>query len=221
MSLISCNKSVGTGRAIVLIQTMDRSSMSGDQQLTEDLVSELSDAGTVHLLQVPELQHSHVAACTTDLLELLVELKVRQASFITLGRSSILLWKLAVTHQRLVRNALIINGEIRPKASWFEGVLQQLESFLPLGLPFRVHEGKFYALPFLERFRFPAIVVTLKDAAQYVRTEAEVLAKALPVAWSMEIDVTNPATALIEAFHRLKAIPPKRPQKRRKREAAA
>ena len=227
MSLVSCIQSIGKGRSIVFITCSNTCSTKTDSSNTNNPNSELSwinscieplsSFGTVHHIVVPELDHQEMNQCFEEFTECLEELKIRQATFVTVGRASILLWKLALTHQRQIRNALIINGETRPKVSWFEKILQRIESYLPLGLPFRVSEGKFYALPFLERFRFPVIVVTTEDAIEDEREESARIAAALPVAWSLTLTLQDAVTEFVAAYNHLISIPPKRPQKRRKK----
>lgn len=181
-----------------------------------DFVKEKSHTARVLKISYSTIDYQNLEALAHETMECLSQHRIRQAAFVTYGMASLILWKIALTQQKLVRNALVINGESRPPIARRERLFDWLEERLPLGLPFRGHNGHFHALPFLQRLRFPVLILTVPPVIQRLRDEAEALKRELPIAWSKELESTTELSeSLLELTAAFHSVPTKCPQKNR------
>ncbi|NBW40777.1 hypothetical protein EBR25_07210 [bacterium] len=165
------------------------------------------------------LDYQNLEVLARDTIEALAERRVRQAAFVTFGTASLILWKIALLQQKLIRNAIVVNGESRPPISRRERFIDWLEHKLPLGLPFRGYNGQFNALPFLQRLRFPVFILSVDLTAQRLKNEAAILKQELPIAWSATLeDSPDLPEKLLECVRAFQVVPTKCPQKNRLRQ---
>ena len=181
-----------------------------------DFVKEKAHTARILKISYRTIDYQNLEVLAHKTIECLAQHRIRQAAFVTYGMASLILWKIALTQQKLVRNAIVINGESRPPIARRERIFDWLEARLPLGLPFRGHNGYFHALPFLQRLRFPVFILTVAPVSQRLQDEAEALKRELPIAWSKELEKTSELSEtlleLTTAFH---SVPTKCPQKNR------
>ncbi|MCI5065639.1 hypothetical protein MRY87_07940 [bacterium] len=203
----------GKGRAVCLLRDEQYGGalFQPDTSSLETLREVLSEKNTLHEVSFPHLSGRNFSEVEEAFFEYLEQQRIRQATFVTTGSLSMLLWKVAIREQKRIRNALVIGGETRPLHSSWEQVSSWLERKLPLGLPFRVQEGNFHALPFLQRFRFPVFLFTEEHASLRLKQEAEVLARELPISWCVPSDSQD----LSQIYRQLQEVPAKCPQKNR------
>ena len=143
----------------------------------------------------------------------------RQFRFLVFGHACSYLFALALKNKKLFRSLVIVDGEVCTDGSVFTRMIELIERSLPLGLPFRLKEKGFSAMPFLQRMRFPTLVVSSDRASDRRQHEAEVLNALLPISWMIhDLDSVD---ELIQEVERFESVPLKRPQKNRDQEKVA
>jgi pimeloyl-ACP methyl ester carboxylesterase len=149
-----------------------------------------------------------------ELEELLLDRKVRAASYLAFGSTSTVVQALALKDPRRVRTAIFVDPETRPHPSYWLRLLDLLERKLPLGLPFRSKVEAFDAKPFLHRLRFPGLVLSSPGATQHQQEQALEMSKAMPTAWLKQLDRLDGKT-LANIIVDFEKVPAKCPQKNR------
>ncbi|MFN4896198.1 MAG: alpha/beta fold hydrolase [Pseudomonadota bacterium] len=119
--------------------------------------------------------------------QMLVGLKLRQASFVGVAAGAALVQDLALTNPKLVRTLVIIDASLRPHPSRFERVLDTLEAKLPFGLPLRLGSKNFNVRAFAHRLRCPMLLVSTQRASRFVSRELHSLGEVAPTAWYVQI----------------------------------
>lgn len=198
----------GQGRPFILLYE------SGIYQaLAERLCNALATRTRSILIETDEINDRVWSTLTERLGAVLGELGLRQASFVTFGAAGTILQCLALADMRAVRTAILIDASTRPHPGWFLRILDRIERFMPMGLPFRSTDKGFDGRSALQRMRFPTLVVNSPLATPYLKSQGSVLLNGLPTAWYGELvpgDYVNELTALAMNFEQ---VPAKRPQK--------
>jgi hypothetical protein len=81
-----------------------------------------------------------------------------------------------------------------------------------------VKGDQFDARPFLQRIRFPVLVIDTKSVLRDEK-ESELINRSLPTSWYLKTD-TLESQAVKDALLEFEDVPAKRPQKKRKKERA-
>jgi pimeloyl-ACP methyl ester carboxylesterase len=199
----------GSGRPCVVLHER------GDTlRLATTLTETLSTKGRVLRIETPVVNDQNWEDLTTALLALLSERAVRHAAFISFGACGALVQALALRALRLVRTIVFVDASTRAHPSRMSRVVDQIEKWLPLGLPLRLAQSGFDAKPFLQRIRCPVLVVISPAASPYERSEATVLEAGLPTAWMATLGTANTSEELAALVLEFQEVPAKCPQKR-------
>lgn len=184
------------------------------QQLTE-LAQQLSLQGERALVvEISSPNASNWRTLCERFVALLNDAKIRQAVFVGIRGGSILVQYLALSELKRIRAMMLIDATARAKESRWMQIIAKIESFLPLGLPFRQRGEEFDSKPELHRVRCPALIVTSAAAEPQLIEQAELLAHGLPTAWRSELKGSASESNLADLLKNLQTVPNKAPQKR-------
>ena len=146
----------------------------------------------------------------------LTDNRVRQANFIAFGASAVLVQDLALRNAKIVRSAVFVDGHTRPPSGFVERALSALEQRLPLGLPFRIRRKEFDGKPFLQRLRFPILLLNTVRANQYQIEQSRMMSELIPTSF-LEIvsgrTAENQAKEIEVLLQEFQSVPAKCPQK--------
>ena len=208
ISTINSHASTGTGRSYVILIE------SGSQFETEAerLQALLSDLGQISIIKIKEIGKDWRQALN-DLLEFLDSEGVRSASFIAFEDATVLVQALCLRRPKLLRTIVFIDGVTRAHPSSFVKMVEKIENFLPLGLPFRSDFPGFDGKPFLQRIRCPVLVGLSAKANQYRKEQASLLVSGMPTSFLIEFEPNELEQQIRKAMDEFQQIPVKMPQK--------
>ncbi|RME59292.1 MAG: hypothetical protein D6780_05290, partial [Candidatus Dadabacteria bacterium] len=143
----------------------------------------------------------------------LTEEKIRYADFAAFGAASVVLFSILIEQEKLVKRAVLIEPTFRAYPTLYEKILDKIEAFLPLGLPFRKISSSFDGRPYAQAFRAPVLILTQKNSSSFLQIQAKSMAEKMPNAWiyTVEQDLPSEAAKAIEIFRKM---PLKCPQKK-------
>jgi uncharacterized protein (TIRG00374 family) len=213
-SVVKSVVQVGTGRAALVVISDSTESIPFSAQLLEQYrIVSLELAGNF----------SRAIWRSVDTVEgKLAEAGVRSGLCVGIGGGAIVVQALALRAPKLVRQMVLIDAVSRPHPTLWIRVLDRIERYLPLGLPFRNLTDGFDALSLAHRLRSPCVVAVSSQAGAYERSEALVLAERLPTAVLLQSGVRadsrsgpqlSRAECIFEAAAICASLPAKRPQK--------
>lgn len=218
----------GTGRATVLLaeHAQDQAAVGGNvatslqSSFRPDLAgNSSSNANKISLGQLCVVELDSLAMTQNwqkvvdELIALLDLLKIRNAAFIAFEDASIIAQALCLRRPRLVRTLVFVDGATRAHPSSFVRLLDRVEKFLPLGLPFRSDFPGFDGKPFLQRIRCPVLVALSAGASPYRKEQAKLLVEGMPTSFLKNLSEQEPGADLVAAVEEFQNIPAKCPQK--------
>ena len=214
MAAVQLQKASGSGRTIVCVYEC------GEQaDVVHSLADQLESGGRILTVETELISSANLQQAYNEFRDLLNEQKVRQAVFVGFGAPCSLLQRLALEHFKMVRSLIFVDATTRPHSTGVERLIDWLEQFLPLGLPFRVRGKGFYAKPFLQRIRCPVLILVRKGASAYEVSESDVLAQLLPTAWKLPWSDWPKTETVLREIARFQSIPVKCPQKNLRKSA--
>lgn len=148
-----------------------------------------------------------------DLEQALLLAKIKNACLVGFASASSLVIHCCLNQPKLVRSLVLVDATTRPHPSRITRIIDKIENYLPVGLPFRSHRRTFNAAPFLQRIRCPAAVVTTSSASSYHLEEAEIFKSLLPTAWTRPITADKSSEDLSKFICDFQDVAAKRPQK--------
>ncbi len=157
--------------------------------------------------------------------KLLAELGVLRLKRITLVASedgANVAQALCLLDPKLFRRAVLIDPRSRVHPTFMEQFIDKVESYLPVGLPFRASGRGFNSRPFLHRIRCPILVLISKTASLFSQSESEYIAKKIPNCYLVKLetavsisDGSSFADEILKLLSEFQETSPKRPQKNR------
>lgn len=201
----------GKGRAFCFLSEAE----SGNSSLLNSVIEKLTLKSRLVHLRIPEVTAKNWKEITSELEKKLDELKIRQVSLVGIEASASIAQNLALQNKKLIRSLVLIDAASRAHASKVSKFIDEIEKFLPLGLPLRRNSEDFYSLPFLQRLRCPVLVLSRSSASEFIKNESKVLAKRIPVCWEETLVEDASAEQIAEWIFNFENVPAKCPQKRK------
>jgi len=205
---LKITKDLGQGRAFILIYEH-----GAFLELSASIFDQLSKRTRVILFETEFVNNDNWSEITSCVVESLAGLNLRQASFVAFGSAGSILQNLCITSPKLVRSAVFVDCSTRPHPSGWIKFVDRLESWLPMGLPFRADFKGFDGRSSLQRIRCPSLVVSTKAADPYMRSQAKLLAQHLPTSWSFDLVGADNAIDFSDLVLDFEKVPAKCPQK--------
>ncbi len=204
----------GKGRAYVVL-----TERSGDALVP--LCRKLSQGSRCLLLQLKSARTSEELNLRVQaVLEVLTEANIRQFSCVGLQDSCVVVLQLALKQPKRIRTLVLIDAVTRPHPTALERLYDRIESYLPLGLPFRVRSKGAHFKPFVQRLRCPVLVVRTKEFSSYLENEFQALLSLLPTSWAIRWPTYPEPEGIIEAIEQFQDVPVKCPQKNLRKRAS-
>ena len=104
----------------------------------------------------------------------------KRISIISFGSGSALAKCLSLLEPRLIRRIAMIDPEARIKPGIITKIIDEIEKFLPVGLPLRSLSKTFDSRPFLHRLRSPILVARSDRFNLFLDNEADYISKKIP-----------------------------------------
>lgn len=199
---------IGNGRSYILLVEKG----SRFELIAQAIASLLADIGQILLIVVREIGQDWRAA-SNELLSFIDSNNIRSVSFVAFGDSAVVAQALALRRPRLLRTMTFIDGATRAHPSSFVRLVEKIEGYLPLGLPFRSDFPGFDGKPFLQRIRCPVLVVLSPYADQYRKAQARLFQYGMPTSFLIEIGEDEVEQQIARAIVDFQNIPVKMPQK--------
>ena len=153
---------------------------------------------------------SQVLEYAEKIIDLLEENKVKSVSLIGLEDGGALAQAVAVRTWRILRRLVLLDSFTRLTPTWFEQLVDRIESYLPLGLPMRSLSKAYDSRCELHRIQCPTLILRSLTPDTHLDYQAELLHKKIPNTWLKQIKSEQDLFNLIENFEK---VPAKRPQK--------
>lgn len=151
-------------------------------------------------------------------IELLEEKKIKSLSLIGWQEGGALAQAISVRTWRILRRLVLLDSFTRLSPTWFEQLVDRIESYLPLGLPLRNTTNAYDSRPELHRIHCPTLVLRSLDSDMHLDFQAQLLNKYIPNSWLKKL--TEPAMAsnqlsqeLSKLISDFEQVPAKRSQK--------
>lgn len=162
-----------------------------------------------------------VLAHAKYILKCLSDRGVKRVSVFGYGDGGSVAQALTLAGGRLVRRLILLNAVTRLRPGCVLRTLDALESFLPLGLPFKSSSVAFDSRSELHRIVCPVLVVVSSAANSYCNNQAALLGQRIPNSWFIRISEHDEAQQMMRVAALAKdfmQVPPKQPQKKRSEE---
>jgi hypothetical protein len=209
---------VGSGRAYITVLDDDEY-----LPLARSVTEQLSAKARSIVIKSRTVTVESWSSLAEQLLAVIADLGVRQASLVGMGAGATLAQNLALSEPKTVRSLAVIDAASRPHPTRWERLLDAVESRLPFGLPLRLGSTGFNVRSYVHRFRCPLLIVCTRRASLFVREELRQLARLAPTAWLVDLtDVVaeQEVKSLTETILAFQETPAKCPQKNSVRERA-
>jgi pimeloyl-ACP methyl ester carboxylesterase len=202
----------GSGRSFVVV--FDDPDYSG---LAQAVAAAIAGRARTVVIQSDAVTGDSWSNLADTLTALLVDLKIKQGSFVGLAAGATLVQNLALDNPKLVRTLVVVDASLRAHPTRFERVLDSVESRLPFGLPLRLGSKSFNIRAFAHRLRCPMLLVSTERASSFISRELRDLGLVAPTAWHVALaGASNPqdeAAELAELVLTFHETPAKCPQK--------
>lgn len=205
---ISLLSDQGKGRAFVILMEGERY-----RDFAAHLAESLAARTRVILVQTALLDDHNWRDISTDVIELLKTLALRQVSFVGLGPASTVVQNIVLQEPKLVRMVSLVDASCRPHSTVWSKIIHRLEKSLPLGLPLRSRSDGFDSSPFLQRIRCPALIVLSSFADTFLERQSDLLSSRIPTSWMVRLSSTDQARELSALVLEFEQVPVKCPQK--------
>lgn len=163
-----------------------------------------------HDLTRPDLVLDYAQSC----IDLFKENKIRSISLVGVDSGGALAQAVAVRTWRILRRLVLVDSVTRVNTTFFEKVLNRVESFLPLGLPLRKRSNAYDSRPELHRVQCPTLIFRSKDSSAdtssaFLDYQANLLNKSIPNSWMKRLENKS---ELIKEILEFEKVPAKRSQ---------
>lgn len=202
----------GSGRSFVVV--FDDPAYS---DFAKAIAAAIADRARAVVVQSDRITGDSWRDLSSALANLLVELRIKQGSFVGLAAGAALVQNLALENPKLVRTLVIVDASLRAHPSKFERVLDSVESRLPFGLPLRLGSKSFNIRAYAHRLRCPMLLVSTERASGFVTRELRDLGLVAPTAWYVALSDSDAqgseASELADLVLTFHDTPAKCPQK--------
>jgi hypothetical protein len=137
--------------------------------------------------------------------------KINRLTVMGVGKAGAVAKSLAAQSPGLVRRLILLNSTTRGAPGASARFIDNLEKFLPLGLPLRTGGDNFDSRSWLHRIGCPALVVSTRSASDYVVRESNLIAERIPNAYRVE-NCELSSVSLLGLVKDFMQTPWKRPQ---------
>ena len=145
----------GSGRSFVVV--FDDPNYS---ELAQAVAAAIAGRARTVVIQSDPITGDSWSNLADTLAALLVDLKIKQGSFVGLAAGATLVQNLALNSPKLVRTLVVIDASLRAHPTRFERTLDALESRLPFGLPLLLGSNSFNITAFAHRLRWLILLVS-------------------------------------------------------------
>lgn len=153
---------------------------------------------------------SQVLDYAEQALNLLESRKIKSISVVGLGQGGALAQAIAVRTWRILRRLVLLDSYTRLTPTWFEQLVDRIESYLPLGLPLRKLSAAYDSRCELHRIHCPTLIVRNSNFDLHLEYQAQLLNKFIPNSWLKKIKSEQELYKLLIDFEQ---VPAKKPQK--------
>jgi hypothetical protein len=202
-------ENIGSGKTLLLVYEAKGRFEEKVHQLKEILKNDFK----VVLLRVAKFSEIDWQLFADSLADTIIDSKLKNFSLISFGSVSSLTIHFYLKYQKLVRSIIFVDALTRPHPSTLTRIIDKIEAYLPMGLPFRSFGSSFNGKPFLQRVRCPCLVITTTHATEQHLADAEILHLTLPTAWTGKVASQNFSLELHELIKDFQNVAAKRPQK--------
>ncbi len=178
----------------------------------EKLYDSLAQKTRTVLIRLSEITENNWQDLTGQLLATYSSLGLKQASLVSFGAVGAIVQNLALVSPKSVRAMVLVDAATRPNPSAFQRIIDTVEQWLPMGLPFRSDVSGFDSRPFAQRLRAPVLVISTERSTPYLRAQASLLTQRLPTSWFFELSGDNAQDKLCELVLQFEEVPAKCPQ---------
>lgn len=175
----------------------------------------LEKSHTVRQIKLMPVSSQNWRDVSDQLIDIVEQNKIRASYVVAFGESASIALHVALLKGKLIRRLVLVNPRFRPDPNKLTQLIDKIESILPLGLPFRVKGDQFDARPFLQRIRFPVLVIDTKSVSREEK-ESELINQSLPTSWYLKTESLE-SQEVKDALLEFEDVPAKRPQKKRKK----
>lgn len=180
------------------------------QELGEEFRSFILNSGLPSVDNVP--------AFAAQVVESLQRMGVKRATVFGFGAGGSVAQAIAILQPKFVRRLVLLDSTTRLRPNLVKRIVDKLENFLPLGLPFGRLSSEFDSRPNLHRIFCPTLVICSSEAGSYVRQQGRLLVNRIPNAAKTILPVyqTNLTAFNAHLHHHLTTflqVPTKNPQK--------
>jgi len=176
----------------------------------------------VAILESDLPEGEEIISFATRLVSELEKLGLRRITIIAKEDGANVAQALCLIDPKLFRRAVLIDPRSRVHPTFSEQVIDKIESYLPVGLPFRASSKGFNSRPFLHRIRCPILVLISKVASLFSQSESEYIGRKIPNCYIQRLDSSNIFSSesgfseeILKLLSEFQETSAKRPQKNR------
>ena len=173
--------------------------------------------GRVALVTCDLPEGKDVISFSEVLLSQIEKLSLKRINLIGFYQGANIVQALTILSPRLFRRVVLIDPMARVSPSLKTKIIDFIEKYLPVGLPFRASTKEFDSRPFLHRIRCPVVVLKSPDASFYTQAESDYIASKIPncylVSLKEKIIPKNFSDEFLSIVKDFNQSPVKRPQK--------
>jgi hypothetical protein len=163
-----------------------------------------------------------IISYATRLISELERLGLRRISILAREDGANIAQALCLLDPKLFRRAVLIDPRSRVHPTFKEQLIDKIESYLPVGLPFRASTIGFNSRPFLHRIRCPILVLISKSASLFSQSESEYIGRKIPNCYIQRLGSFNVfskrnvfSEEILKLLSEFQETSAKRPQKNR------
>lgn len=209
--MIRVVKNEGSGRAYIVVFEVHQQY----SQYAAMVAAQLSKGAKAILIESNTVTTENWKELSTELLAVLKEEGVRQASYVGFGGACALVQNIYLREPKLVRTLTLVDTASHPHPTVFSRAIDWLEEKFPLGLPLRSASKGFDVRSHLQRIRCPVLVTTTPSASEFLTSQAHAANRAMPSSWFVQLDGTDATGSLCSMIEEFQEVPAKCPQKNR------
>lgn len=163
---------------------------------------------------------SEVLVYSERMLKEIEKLGLKRITLVGVAEGANVVQALTILSPRLFRRAVLIDPQSRMNPAIFTKIIDWIEKYLPVGLPFKASNKEFDSRPFLHRIRCPILVLKTPSANFYNVLETNYIASKIPNCYHIALKEKLIKTEgkgfsdeFLELLKNFNDVPVKRPQK--------
>ena len=177
-------------------------------------------SGRLVVLNKPIPSGQNIISFAEIILDEIEKLGMKRITLIGIEDGASVVQALSILDPRLFRRAILIDPRSRVSPGIGTKVVDWIEKFLPVGLPFRAMNKDFDSRPFLHRIRCPILVALSPQENFYNMRESSYIASKIPNCYlvktksnPIEADGDRFSSEFLDLLKEFQDSPAKRPQK--------